>query len=115
MSRRRTSEPHPKRHKNLARRRLKLFCTGGGTHGPVVLAEHWMPDTGRPDIDSILQGSPVVSDEAGNILEDIAACSRCKESKPRVVDRQALERVIQTTRATRVIRWDVSRDRLLES
>jgi hypothetical protein len=125
VSRRRHSLPAARREKDLATRRIKVFCTGSGSHGPAPLAEFYMRDSGRADIDGIfsgggakyfpaLPGADVTAAYArGKVPLD--QCPRCAVPRSHEFDKADLENILDQTRPGTVLRWNVSTGRLLES
>ena len=121
MSRRRNMTPRPKRTRNRANRRIRFFCTGAGTHGPYVVGGFTSPDNpGRPDIEQVLQSEadtpdPVDVNGRGPYLQPLTTCARCKEPRTVTLDSDLITAALATTRAGKVLRWDVSTGQVLAS
>jgi hypothetical protein len=103
----------------MAARRLKVFCTDSGHHGPFPVAEYSMRDAGRADLDSYLQGvgdTPGwVVDASGRRKLPLRPCPRCAEPRQRELDFTGVQNVLDQLPPGRVLRWDASTGRLLNS
>ena len=71
MSRRRRSVASPKRFGDQRVRRLLLFCTGAGAHGPVKLMEFSMPVTGRADLDAFVRAADQRREPCGRCADPV--------------------------------------------
>lgn len=120
MSRRRQARPSARHDRHLAKRRIKLFCTGGtaSRHGPHLLAEYWKRDAGRADLDSYLgagRNSPGWAVRADGTQVLPLPCPRCPDPTPQEIPLEAVERILDDMPAGSVLRWDLSTGSVLDS
>jgi hypothetical protein len=122
MSRRKKALPAPRRTKDIANRRLRVFCTGSLQHGPYLVLDVYMRNSGRSDIDGMLTGTGRSGSAVADDLDaarrgkiPLRLCERCAESQPLELDRSAIEQLIDEMSPRAVLRWDISTGRVLMS
>jgi hypothetical protein len=122
MSRRKKALPAPRHTKDIASRRLRVFCTGSRQHGPYLVLDAYMRDSGRADIDGMLAGTgrsgPAVGDDldaAQRGKVPLRLCERCAEPRRLELDYFAVQGLIDKMPPGAILRWDISTGRLLNS
>lgn len=113
MSRRRQARPSAPHDRHLAKRRVKLFCTGrtASRHGPHLLAQYWKRDAGRADLNGYLgagRNSPGWSVAADGTQVLPLHCPRCPDQTPHEIPLEAVERILDDMLPGSVLRWDLS-------